>query len=209
MNQRALVKIGLLIILNMTYILVNVLSLGLLLLPSTSALFNFIYKIRRNSNEHFEIVKPFILKTFEKTKKLFLVIIIMYVLFFTILFNYENIELLNYHVTIKQLLTVIYLVFMGEIILNLIMAAQLSSIYEFKSNKDLLKMSFFITHRHIISTFILIVVLLTVGYLIIISTWIVIFFGLFSFLCYLMWGLYLPIFEKYIIKDESEHGKSN
>ena len=201
MNQRVLVNIGQIIILNFVYILVNVLGLGLLIIPSTSTLFHFITKIRNGSYDPFDTVKPFIRLLVKNTKEMISIQIIFTIVIGFSVFNLVNLDLLNYPIFIKQTLMVLYTISIIESMLLIIVISLLNGNFIFKSRLDMVKMSFYLIHRHLLTSFIITLLLIVVSYVLFAYSLFII-FGLFALLFYLIDVMYQPIYRRHIIKEE-------
>jgi uncharacterized membrane protein YesL len=201
MNQRVLVNIGQIIILNFVYILVNVLGLGLLIIPSTSTLFHFITKIRNGSYDPFDTFKPFIRLLVKNTKEMISIQIIFTIVIGFSVFNLVNLDLLNYPIFIKQTLMVLYTISIIESMLLIIVISLLNGNFIFKSRLDMVKMSFYLIHRHLLTSFIITLLLIVVSYVLFAYSLFII-FGLFALLFYLIDVMYQPIYRRHIIKEE-------
>lgn len=201
MNQRVLVNIGQIIILNFVYILVNVLGLGLLIIPSTSTLFHFITKIRNGSYDPFDTFKPFIRLLVKNTKEMISIQIIFTIVIGFSVFNLVNLDLLNYPIFIRQTLMVLYTISIIESMLLIIVISLLNGNFIFKSRLDMVKMSFYLIHRHLLTSFIITLLLIVVSYVLFAYSLFII-FGLFALLFYLIDVMYQPIYRRHIIKEE-------
>lgn len=202
MNQRVLVNIGQIIILNFIYILINVISLGLLVIPSTSTLFHFIKKIRNKTYDPFDMLKPFFRMLVSNTKDMIGIQIIFLVIVGISFFNASNIEILTYPLFLRQTLLIVYIIVIIESLLLIIVISYLKNNYVFKTNLDIIKMSFFLVHRHMIITIIIIGVLFIISYILFVYSIFIALAGVFVLLFYLVDILYKPKCEKYIIKGK-------
>lgn len=202
MNQRVLVNIGQIIILNLVYILINVISLGLLIIPTTSTLFHFIGKMRKNTYDPYDTLKPFIRLLLKNTKEMIGIQIIFTIIIAFSLFNIENMALLEYPVFLKQTLLVIYTIAIVESMLLIVVISYLRGNYILNSRLDTIKMSFYLIHRHLLTTLIIAVILFLVSYVLFVYSLFIALFGLFTILFYLIDFIYEPVCRKHIIKEE-------
>lgn len=202
MNQRVLVNIGQIIILNFIYILVNIIGLGLLIIPSTSTLFHFITKMRNGSYDPFDTVKPFIKLLIKNTKEMISIQIIFVIVMGFSVFNLVNLDVLNYPMFLKQTLMVVYTITILESVLLIVVVSLLKGNFIFKSRLDIVKMSFYLIHRHLLTSFIITVLLVLVSYVLFAYSLFTVIFGLFALLFYLIDILYQPIYRRHIIKEE-------
>lgn len=202
MSQRVLVNIGQIIILNLIYIVINVISLGLLTIPSTSTLFHYIGKMRRHTYDPYDTLKPFMKLLVKNTKEMIGIQIIFTMIIGFSLFNIENMGLLNYPALLKQTLLVLYTVAIVESTLLIVVISYLKGNYILNSRLDLVKMSFYLIHRHILTTLIIALILFLVSYVLFVYSLFIALFGLFTVLFYLIDFIYKPVCQKHIIEEE-------
>ncbi|WP_026391995.1 DUF624 domain-containing protein [Haploplasma modicum] len=201
MNQRVLVNIGQLVLLNILYIITMVLSVGILIIPATSTLFLFIKAIGEKKHDPYSVFQTYFRTLINQTKKMGSLSFIMVIIIVVCLINLSNINFFNYSPFIKNIVYYTWLIIIIELVLTMIVSSFLIAYFDFSSKKDLLKMSFYLIHRHIIHTIIVLILLLVFGYLIVgISYFLIL--CMFSILFYLIDKLYLPLCSKYIVKRE-------
>src|SRR5690554_2777961 len=202
MNNRVLVNIGQYVILNILYLISILISLGLLLVPATSTLFLFIKAIREQKHDPYSTIQSFVKTLIDRTKKLFKLSVVFVVIAIMAIDNMLNISFFTYGAFIQSTIYYISLFAVIEIILNTIIIGFLDTHYKFNKVNDILKMSFYIIHRHIIQTLILIIALVLISYLVIGVSWLFLFLSTFSLLTYIVIVIYQPTCNKYIIRKE-------
>lgn len=200
MGKRVLVLIGQLIILNILYLVIVIFSLGILLIPATSTLFHFIKKLRDDTYDPYDTIKPFFKKLIENTKKSMNIQLLFMALVFFCSFNILNSDRMTYAPIIKSTLLVFYAIVIVESLIIGLMASYLLANYVFEKESDILKMSFYLVHRHLITTLVIIIVLVMLGFIFYTYTIFMALLGVFSLLIYLLDILYTPISRRYQIK---------
>ncbi|HHU23803.1 MAG: DUF624 domain-containing protein [Bacilli bacterium] len=203
--MRALIALGQLFVLNMIYLLTVIFSLGLLVGPATSALFCFTTKLIQKRYDNTQIVKQYLALVKEKLKYALFLEIITVAIVYLCSVNLDNILFFNYPVILQKAIIIVQYIGLIEISLMFLVGSYLHGNYEFKSFKDLLLMSFYIAHRHILTTIILVASLLLIIYFVFYYLNAILFILLFSLLALWVSLLYNPICKKYVIMRENNH----
>lgn len=202
MEKKVLVNIGQLIILNILYILVVLISFGILFMPATSSFFYSIRRIRSGSHDPYNFYKKFFKDIFTNIKRLKIMqISFMFIAFFSI-YNMINIDKLPYPVILVNILFWMYFIIVVEILFISLVASYLNANYKFEKELDILKMSVYIIHRHIVTTLIILVLITLLSFYIYQFTAFILFLGVFSLLYYFMDFLYSKLCTKYLLNAD-------
>ena len=145
------------------------------------------------------------IKTF--SKGILPIQILITVIGWMIVFNYENFALLNYAPFIKQTLIFLYIVLCFELILFISVFSYLRGNYRFNSNQDSIKMTIFIIHKHGIVSLIVLSIYVLIGYGLFVSS-VYIALILAPIMGYGLDFIYKPIAIKYI-KEVRETDEPN
>lgn len=202
---RVLVKIGNLAILNIIYIFVSIFSLGLLLIPATSTLFHFIKKLRDDTYDPYDTIKPFFRKLFKNARKTINIQIVFIALIFFCSFNIINSGKMTYPIYIKNVLLIFYSITIIECLLVGLMVSYLNANYIFKKESDILKMSFYLVHRHLLTSLTVFVALVLISFVLYTYSILIALIGVFSFFMYGLELLYNPVTQKYQIKKDDNN----
>ncbi len=202
--KRALVVLGHLMILNVIYILSICLSLGILAAPATSALFHFTNKLLSKDFQEYGIIKQFWKIIKEKFKYSFGFGIIAAVILYLCIVNLDNVLLLEYGDFLRKLIIVCQYFAIIETSVLTIMVLYLNGLFKFHKFSDLIKMAFFVAHRHIFVTILMVISIALLLYVLIYYVTVLLLIMLFSLISLWICTLYLPVWKKYLIKEE-EH----
>ncbi|MGD9604751.1 MAG: DUF624 domain-containing protein [Bacilli bacterium] len=206
MVNRALFVMGRLFLLNVIYILTIAFSVGILVAPATSALFYCTKDLLKKDTHEFGFFKQYINIIKTKFRYSFLFGLIALIILYLCIVNLDNVLLLNYEQWLLKTIVVFQYIIILETSLMFIMVLFLNGLFVFNKFSDLLKMSFFILHRHILTTILLgisVIVLIYVFIYYINALFLLLFFSMISLWVNL---LYWPIVIKYIKKEEKpEH----
>lgn len=203
MTQRALIIIGQFILINLLYLFLNVVSLGLLIIPTTSALFHFIDQERNDKQDPNDLIPSYFRFLKQSMKRTMGMQVTMYVLFWMMFFNLENITMLTYPFFIKQTIVFFYIWLWIEFGLMIIYVSYLDGNHPYVAIKPLVSMSFYLIHKHLVASIIIIVGIFISWYVLVAFSWVLGFIGLFSFGGLLIDELLRPISRKYI-KEKRE-----
>ena len=204
MINRALFVMGRLFILNVIYILTIAVSVGILLAPATSALFCCTKDLLRKDANEFTFFKKYIRIIKEKFRFSFIFSLIAAVILYLCIVNLDNVMLMNYPLRLEKTIAVFQYIMIIETSLMAIMVFFLNGLFVFQKFSDLLKMSFYILHRHVLTT-----IIMTLSVVILVYVFVIYLNGLFlllffSLICLWINLLYWPIVNKYIVKKEEE-----
>lgn len=203
--MRALIALGQLFVLNMIYVLTVIFSFGLLVGPATSALFCFTTRLIQKRYDNNRIIRQYIALIKEKLKYSLYLELITAVILYLCSVNLDNILFFNYPAFLQKVIIVVQYIGLIEISLMFIMGSYLHGNFEFKSFKDLLLMSFYMVHRHILTTIILVASVVLIVYFVFNYLNAILFILLFSLLAFWVSLLYIPICKKYVIMRENNH----
>jgi uncharacterized membrane protein YesL len=205
--KRALVVLGHLMILNVIYILSIFLSLGIAVAPATSALFYFSNKLLSKDFQEYGIIKQFRKIIKEKFKYSFGFGIIAAVILYLCIVNLDNVLLLEYGEFLRKLIIVCQYFAIIETSVLTIMVLYLNGLFKFQKFSDLIKMAFFVAHRHIFVTILMVISIALLLYVLVYYVTILLLIMFFSLISLWICTLYLPIWKKYLIKEEEHHNE--
>ncbi|MGD9886348.1 MAG: DUF624 domain-containing protein [Bacilli bacterium] len=204
MLNRALFVLGRLFLLNVIYILTVAFSLGILVAPATSALFYCTKDLLNKDTKEYGFLKQYmnIIKT--KFRFSFWFGLMAALILYLCIVNLDNVLLMNYPSWLLKTIVVFQYIIIVETSLMTVMVLFLNGLFLFSKFSDLLKMAFFILHRHFFTTLIMVITITVLVYVFV--------FYLNAFLLLLFFSvvylwinlLYWPIVNKYIVKKEEK-----
>jgi hypothetical protein len=203
--MRALIALGQLFVLNMIYLCSLIFSLGLLVGPATSALFCLTTKIIQKSYDPGQVVHQFFRLVKQKIRYSLYLEMMTLVLIYICSINLGNVLILNYPVFLQRAIIVVQYIVLIEISLLFVVASYLHGNFIFQKFSDLLKMGFYLIHRHLVTTITLVTTVALLVYFIIFYLNATLFLLLFSLLALWVSLLYIPICKRYIIRKEENH----
>lgn len=207
MNNRALNVLGQLFILNIIYILSIVFSLGILIAPSTSALFYFTNKLLSKDYQEHGLIKRYWQLIKEKFKFSFIFGLIAFIIIYLCIVNLDNILLLDYPDFLRKIIIVSQYFILIEISIMTIMVLFLNGNFVFHKFSDLVKMAFYVGHRHIFTTIIMGLSITFIVYFFVFYVNAIFLILLFSLLAIWISLLYKPVCKRYIVIDKEEQNE--
>ncbi|HOI47491.1 MAG TPA: YesL family protein [Bacilli bacterium] len=192
-----------LFLLNIFYIATTVLSLGILVGPSTSALFYMSKRLITKDTDIYTLWSDYWKQIKRKFKYAFVFSLILLAFVYIIMVNLENISILMEQFPPVLILVIHYFV-LGELIILSTSFFYLHGNYQFEIFKDLLVTSFYFANRHFITSIIVAVSVTIIVWAIITFLNFSLIFILFSLITTWIALLYNPISARYELRQEEE-----
>jgi hypothetical protein len=196
MGNKAILFLGQLFVLNTIFILTVVFSLGILIGPATSALFHVSKLMSDRKLDEYGLVKIFMKTIKTKFKYGLMYSIVAGAAFYMVSINLDNI---NYLKTIypTTLLIILQYYILIEVILISLTALYLNGNYEFKRFIDLIRMAFYLSNKHILSTLFMVTSVALFSYVVIYFINMTLLFFCFSLLSIWICLLWKPVVKRY------------